>query len=67
MTTGTKPIRGRQISATQQDVNEAWGRIRQAAEDGDLVANALLIALAESKDLPLALRPKLKNTLGFIK
>ena len=41
--------RGRQARPTRAEIASAWQRIRDAAEAGDLLACALLIALSESK------------------
>lgn len=45
----TKTARGRQVTPTKQDVHNAWERIRNAAEAGNLAANAILIALSDHK------------------
>ena len=50
MSAAIKP-RGRQAKPTRHEVAAAWDRLRSAADGGDLQANALLIALAESKPL----------------
>ncbi|WP_371231483.1 hypothetical protein ACAW63_02630 [Pseudomonas sp. QE6] len=50
--------RGHQVRPTKAEVTTAWGRIRSAADAGDLQAAALLVALAENKpflQLPEAL------------
>lgn len=47
--------RGHQVRPTKTEVNTAWGRLRSAADSGDLQASALLVALAENK--PLLLLP----------
>lgn len=43
--------RGRQIRPTQTELNNAWKRIRAAADAGDLQANALLICLVDGSPL----------------
>ncbi len=43
--------RGRQAKPTRAEIASAWQRIRAAAEAGDLLASALLIALGEGKPL----------------
>lgn len=48
MPTDTKP-RGPQARPTRAEVSAAWGRLRNAAEQGSIQASALLIALAENK------------------
>lgn len=48
MTTLTK-ARGQQIKPTRAEISAAWARLRAAAEQGHIEANALLIALAENK------------------
>jgi hypothetical protein len=50
MSTHTKP-RGLQAKPTRSEVSAAWGRLRSAANSGDLQAAALLVALAENKPL----------------
>ena len=44
-----KPARGRQHKPTRSEVAVAWGRLREAADNGSVQASALLIALAENK------------------
>lgn len=46
-----QPAKGRGPSkrVTRAEVLDAWGRLRAAANHGDLQASALLIALAENK------------------
>lgn len=46
--TTIKP-RGRQAKPTRREVNAAWGRLRAAADLGDIQASAALIALTENK------------------
>lgn len=41
--------RGHQVKPTRAEISAAWGRLRAAAEQGHIEANALLIALAENK------------------
>ncbi|SER53289.1 MULTISPECIES: hypothetical protein [Pseudomonas] len=41
-------VRGRQHKPTRSEVAAAWERIRSAADQGDVQASALLIALAEN-------------------
>lgn len=48
MTAITKP-RGHQVKPTIAEVNAAWARLRAAAGNGDVQANALLIALVEKR------------------
>jgi hypothetical protein len=48
MSTTTKP-RGHQAKPTRAEVKAAWGRLRSAAEQGNVQASALLIALTENK------------------
>ncbi|WP_323154871.1 hypothetical protein [Pseudomonas alvandae] len=48
MSTTTKS-RGHQAKPTRAEVKAAWGRLRSAAEQGNVQASALLIALAENK------------------
>ncbi|UVM17537.1 hypothetical protein LOY42_04290 [Pseudomonas sp. B21-023] len=48
MTTPTK-LRGQQVRPTKAEISAAWARLRAAAEQGHIEANALLIALAENK------------------
>ncbi|KIU54540.1 hypothetical protein QV12_00455 [Pseudomonas putida] len=48
MATPNKP-RGHQVKPTKAEISAAWGRLRAAAEQGHIEANALLIALAENK------------------
>lgn len=48
MTTLTKS-RGQQVKPTRAEISAAWARLRAAAEQGHIEANALLIALAENK------------------
>lgn len=51
-------LRGHQVRPTKAEVDNAWIRIRSAADAGDLQASALLVALAEKKpilQLPAAL------------
>ncbi|AZE37701.1 MULTISPECIES: hypothetical protein [Pseudomonas] len=50
MSTTTKP-RGHQAKPTRAEVKAAWGRLREAAEQGSVQASALLIALAENRPL----------------
>jgi hypothetical protein len=50
MSTHTKP-RGLQAKPTRSEVSAAWGRLRSAADQGSVQANALLIALAENRPL----------------
>jgi len=51
MQTETQPLRGPQKKPTRAEISAAWWRLRNAAESGDVEANALLIALAENKPL----------------
>ncbi|WP_370600481.1 hypothetical protein [Pseudomonas nitroreducens] len=46
-----RTARSRNSRPTSNDVRGAWQRLRQASEDGDLCATALLVALAENKPL----------------
>ncbi|WP_457787191.1 hypothetical protein [Pseudomonas sp. PL-6] len=46
-----KPQRGRQNRPTRGEVAAAWERLRAAADQGDIQAAALLVALAENKPL----------------
>lgn len=48
MSATTKP-RGHQAKPTRAEVKAAWGRLRSAAEQGNVQASALLIALTENK------------------
>lgn len=48
MTEATK-TRGRQRRPTASEVAAAWDRIRIKADQGDVAASALLIALAEKR------------------
>lgn len=48
MTTTAKP-RGPQSKPTKAEISAAWARLRSAAQQGNVEANALLIALAENK------------------
>lgn len=41
--------RGPQAKPTRNELLAAWARLRSAAGSGDVVATALLIALAENK------------------
>lgn len=41
--------RGQQVKPTRAEISAAWVRLRAAAEQGHIEANALLIALAENK------------------
>jgi hypothetical protein len=43
--------RGRNAKPTRSEVNAAWGRLRDAADRGDIQASAALIALTENKPL----------------
>ncbi|MFN3770375.1 MAG: hypothetical protein ACK4TD_18585 [Ectopseudomonas guguanensis] len=43
--------RGHQIRPTKAEVNSAWVRLRTAADQGDIQAAALLVALAENRPL----------------
>ena len=45
----TAKSRGRQHKPTQSEVAAAWDRIRTKADQGDVAASALLIALAEKR------------------
>lgn len=51
-TIATKP-RGRQAKPTRAEVAAAWGRLRAAADQGDVQACAALIALSEGKPLAI--------------
>lgn len=44
-------LRGHQTKPTLSEVKAAWGRLRSAADAGDIQAAALLVALVESKPL----------------
>lgn len=55
MTATATKLRGRQAKPTRAEVAAAWGRLRAAADQGDIQACAALIALAESKPLALDL------------
>ena len=50
MSTPTK-LRGHQAKPTRAEVKAAWGRLRNAADQGNVQANALLIALVENHPL----------------
>lgn len=50
MSTPTK-LRGHQAKPTRAEVKAAWGRLRNAADQGSVQANALLIALVENHPL----------------
>ena len=50
MLTATKH-RGHQAKPTRAEVKAAWARLRTAAGQGSVQANALLIALAENRPL----------------
>jgi hypothetical protein len=50
MSTTTKP-RGHPAKPTRAEVKAAWGRLRTAADQGSVQANALLIALVENRPL----------------
>ncbi|MEA9976292.1 MULTISPECIES: hypothetical protein [unclassified Pseudomonas] len=52
---GMLKTRGRQYRPTKTELTSAWSRIREAAEAGDLRANALLISLADLYPLPAVL------------
>ena len=45
----TAKSRGRQHKPTQAELAAAWDRIRDKADQGDVAASALLIALAETR------------------
>ena len=45
----TAKSRGRQHKPTQAELAAAWDRIRDKADQGDVAASALLIALAEKR------------------
>lgn len=45
----TAKLRGAQVKPTRAEVNAAWCRIRAAADQGSIEANALLIALTENR------------------
>lgn len=47
--TATPKIRGQQTKPTTAEIRDAWARLRNAAGNGDVQANALLIALSENK------------------
>ena len=51
-------LRGHQVKPTRAEVKSAWGRLRIAAAQGSVQANALLIALVENHPLivPLVTR-----------
>lgn len=53
MSTQTK-TRGPQAKPTKFEVCAAWGRLRSAAENGDVQASALLIALVEKRPVFMA-------------
>lgn len=46
-----KPQRGRQCRPTRRELEAAWVRLRAAADQGDIQATALLVALAENRPL----------------
>ncbi len=48
MTARTK-CRGQQAKPTIAEVKAAWARLRTAADQGDIQASALLIALTEQR------------------
>jgi hypothetical protein len=54
MSTSTK-LRGQQAKPTRAEVKAAWGRLRNAANQGCVQANALLIALVENHPLTIPL------------
>lgn len=41
--------RGRNRAVSKSEIEAAWSRLRTAAEQGHIEANALLIALAENR------------------
>ena len=49
----TAKTRGRQAKPTRREVCAAWGRLRDAADRGDIQASAALIALTEGRPLHL--------------
>lgn len=53
-----KPQRGRQCRPTRRELEAAWVRLRAAADQGDIQATALLVALAENKPLLSALEAR---------
>lgn len=62
----TVPKRGRQVKPTRSEVSEAWGRIRLAADNGDVQAIAALIALGEGIPLPaIKAQPASNGVLNF--
>jgi hypothetical protein len=52
MSATAKP-RGTQAKPTRAELNAAWNRLRAAADQGSVQANALLIALTENRPLCL--------------
>lgn len=50
--------RGHQIRPTKSEVANAWVRLRTAADQGDIQAAALLVALSENKPLLPALEAR---------
>lgn len=46
-----RKARCRNNRPTSSDVRDAWRRLRQASEEGNVQATALLVALAENKPL----------------
>ncbi|KPW63539.1 MULTISPECIES: hypothetical protein [Pseudomonas] len=45
----TSKQRGQQAKPTRAEVKAAWSRLRSAADQGNVQASALLIALTENK------------------
>lgn len=43
-----KPQRGRQCRPTRRELEAVWVRLRAAADQGDIQATALLVALAKT-------------------
>tara|TARA_Y100001973_G_C5205732_1_gene341423 strand:+ start:5542 stop:5718 length:177 start_codon:yes stop_codon:yes gene_type:complete len=50
--------RGHQIRPTKSEVANAWVRLRTAADQGDIQAAALLVALSENRPILPALEAR---------
>ena len=46
-----KAARGHQHKPTRSEISAAWGRLREAANGGNMQASALLISLVENRSL----------------
>ncbi|WP_252090319.1 hypothetical protein [Pseudomonas sp. MWU13-3659] len=53
--------RGQQAKPTRSELKAAWGRLRTAAEQGNIQANAALIALTENRPVHLESCPQFKE------